>query len=100
MLSEAHLQGIYNIFIYMTSIHPQHFSLASITFCYDTYCVHRDAHVWAESLEMMRQLRSEYMVPSHTRPVIGAAEIDSVLGVYRDAVLFVHDQTVRLMNRG
>ena len=56
--------------------------------------------MWADSLEMMRQLRSEYLVPSHTRPVVGAGEVDSVLSVYRDAVLFVHDQTVRLMNRG
>ena len=49
---------------------------------------------------MMRQLKSDYMVPSHTRPVMGTSEINSVLSIYRDAVLFVHDQTVRLMNRG
>ena len=48
----------------------------------------------------MRLLASDYLIPSHTRPVIGAKEIDTLFGIYRDAVLFVHDQTVRLMNRG
>ena len=39
------------------------------------------------------------MVPSHTGPVGGAAVLE-ILTVYRDALQYVHDQTVRYMNKG
>merc|ERR1719445_235369 len=40
------------------------------------------------------------MVPAHTQPLEGEQDIRDVLTVYRDAIQFVHDQTVRLMNKG
>lgn len=61
---------------------------------------YRDVQVWARSVEMMRRLRAEYMVPCHTRPVTGRRQINDTLADYRDAIQFVHDQTVRGMNRG
>eukprot|EP00753_Platysulcus_tardus_P005182 PLAT12970.1.p1 GENE.PLAT12970.1~~PLAT12970.1.p1 ORF type:complete len:638 (+),score=291.60 PLAT12970.1:58-1971(+) len=60
----------------------------------------RDVVGWVASLERMRQLRAAYMVPSHTRPVCGDEQIAELLTTYRDAISFVHDQTVRWMNRG
>lgn len=60
----------------------------------------RDAYVWAQSLQFMASLQPNYLVPSHTRPVTGIEEIRGILEVYRDAILFVHDQTVRYMNKG
>jgi glyoxylase-like metal-dependent hydrolase (beta-lactamase superfamily II) len=60
----------------------------------------RDAHQWASSLEMMRQLGAAYLVPSHTRPVVGRETINQLIATYRDAIMFVHDQTVRYMNKG
>lgn len=60
----------------------------------------RDAHQWADSLDLMRSLRAEHLVPSHTRPLSGASEVAETIAHYRDGILFVHDQTVRLMNRG
>jgi len=40
------------------------------------------------------------MVPSHGRPVVGYDNIQNVLTAYRDAIQYVHDQTIRFMNRG
>jgi alkyl sulfatase BDS1-like metallo-beta-lactamase superfamily hydrolase len=61
---------------------------------------HRDLLQWVASLDAMRDRRPEHLVPSHTRPLSGADRIQDVLTDYRDAIQFVHDQTVRGMNRG
>lgn len=61
---------------------------------------HRDVTRWVSSLDLMRSLGAEHLVPSHTRPVDGATTIQALLTDYRDAIAFVHDQTVRLMNHG
>ena len=60
----------------------------------------RDAVKWYNSLEMVRELDAKYMVPSHTRPVRTVEAIYDVLTKYRDAIQFVHDQTVRHINFG
>jgi len=57
----------------------------------------RDAVQWADSLDTMIATEPEIMVPSHTLPVYGADEIRLTLTNYRDAIQYVHDQTVRLM---
>ncbi|MFN3512717.1 MAG: alkyl sulfatase dimerization domain-containing protein [Phenylobacterium sp.] len=61
---------------------------------------YRDPVQWAASLDRMRALKAEVMVPSHTRPLVGAAEIERTLTNYRDAIRFTHDQAVRWMNAG
>ena len=61
---------------------------------------YRDVQVWARSLEKMRKLQAEYLVPCHTRPMTGRERINEVLADYRDAIQFVHDQTVRGINKG
>lgn len=61
---------------------------------------YRDPVVWARSLERMRALQAEIMIPCHTRPVFGAERVNEILADYRDAIQFVHDQTVRWINRG
>jgi alkyl sulfatase BDS1-like metallo-beta-lactamase superfamily hydrolase len=48
----------------------------------------------------MRALGAEHLVPSHTRPVSGREAVAEILTAYRDAIQYVHDQTVRGMNRG
>ncbi len=55
---------------------------------------------WAESLDRMRALRPEYLVPSHSRPRRGATEIASALNNYAQAIRFVYDETVRFINEG
>ncbi len=61
---------------------------------------YRDPRAWAASIDRMRALRPEVLVPSHTRPIVGAEAVLDTLTDYRDAIRFVYDQTVRLINRG
>lgn len=61
---------------------------------------YRDVLAWIDSLDRMRELAPEHLVPSHTGPISGQANIQSVLLQYRDAIQYVHDQTIRGINRG
>jgi alkyl sulfatase BDS1-like metallo-beta-lactamase superfamily hydrolase len=61
---------------------------------------YRDPVAWAQSLEKMRALRAEIMIPCHTRPVFGSDRVNETLADYRDAIQYVHDQTIRWINRG
>ncbi|HAA16503.1 MAG TPA: MBL fold metallo-hydrolase [Cytophagales bacterium] len=61
---------------------------------------YRDVKQWASSLDRMRYLQPEYLVPSHTQPLKGQELIAQTLMDYADAIRFVHDQTIRHMNLG
>lgn len=61
---------------------------------------YRDPVQWVASLDRMRALHAQVLVPSHTRPIVGAEAIAATLTDYRDAIAFTHDQTVRWMNQG
>ena len=60
----------------------------------------RDLMQWVNSLDIIINLQPEILVPSHTRPIIGKQEILEVLVKYRDAIQYIHDQTIRLSNAG
>lgn len=60
----------------------------------------RNSQEWTNSLDRMRELRAQFLIPGHTLPVVGEDEIFARLTDYRDAIQFTHDQTVRLMNLG
>jgi len=60
----------------------------------------RPVDAWIRSIDAMRALDPEHMVPCHTVPVHGAREISTILTNYRDAIQWVRDETVRLANRG
>jgi len=60
----------------------------------------RPVRRWIQSLDEMRALKPEYLVPGHTEPMIGAEEIYQTLTVYRDAIEFVHDSVIRMANQG
>ncbi|MAE95482.1 MAG: MBL fold metallo-hydrolase [Deltaproteobacteria bacterium] len=62
--------------------------------------LYRDVLGWARSLDAMRALQPEHLAMSHTGPVSGQEEIDGILTAYRDAIQYVHDQTIRGMNEG
>lgn len=61
---------------------------------------YRDVITWAASLDKMRYLQPEILIPSHTEPVTGKTNIENILKDYADAIRFVHDQTIRYMNKG
>ena len=55
---------------------------------------------YVSSLNKVLDLKPEILLPSHGDPVRGNAEIARRLTRYRDAILYVHDETVRGMNAG
>ena len=61
---------------------------------------HRDVIGWINSIDHMQSFEPEFLFPSHTKPVVGRNKIKEVLIVYRDAIQYIHDQTIRLMNQG
>ena len=61
---------------------------------------YRDPVAWFKTIDFLRGFGAEHIVPSHGRPVSGKAQIEELLTAYRDAIQYVHDQTVRQMNRG
>jgi alkyl sulfatase BDS1-like metallo-beta-lactamase superfamily hydrolase len=62
--------------------------------------LYRDVLGWARSIDKMRALRPAHLAPSHTRPISGRDEVSEILTAYRDAIQFVHDQTIRGINQG
>ena len=60
----------------------------------------RNPMTWAKGIDRLREFGAEILVPHHGRPVEGAAEIAALLTDYRDAIQYVHDQTIRYMNKG
>ncbi|MFN0108017.1 MAG: alkyl/aryl-sulfatase [Blastocatellia bacterium] len=61
---------------------------------------YRDPVKWFKTIDLMRRLQPEHIAPSHGRPMSGKDKIEEMLTAYRDAIQYVHDQTVRQMNRG
>ncbi len=55
---------------------------------------------WVESLAKMIEEEAEYLVPSHTRPIIGSEDVGAALQASHDGVKSVLDQTIAGMNRG
>jgi alkyl sulfatase BDS1-like metallo-beta-lactamase superfamily hydrolase len=61
---------------------------------------YRDPAKWVQSIDLLRQWDADAMVLQHGPPVVGRDEVARVLRVYRDQIQFVHDQTIRYMNKG
>ena len=55
---------------------------------------------YVNSLNEVLALKPEIVLPSHGSPIIGNAEIVKQLTRYRDAIQYVHDETVKGMNAG
>lgn len=55
---------------------------------------------YVKSLDLLLQLDPEIVVPSHMDPTVGAEEIRAGMTRIRDAVQYVHDETVAGMNAG
>jgi glyoxylase-like metal-dependent hydrolase (beta-lactamase superfamily II) len=55
---------------------------------------------YVESLDRVQSWHPEILAPSHESPTYGAQTIRDRIQHYRDAILYVHDETVRGMNAG
>ncbi|ARF10786.1 metallo-beta-lactamase superfamily protein [Hokovirus HKV1] len=60
----------------------------------------RDPIKWYESIDLMRKLKPDYLIPSHGRPLEGKEKVYNMLTAYRDAIQYTHDQSVRWINKG
>ena len=60
----------------------------------------RPVDEWITSIDTMRRLQPEHLVPSHTSPIKGSEKIAGVLTNYRDAIQYVRNEVVRRANRG
>lgn len=60
----------------------------------------RDPVQWIRSIDQLRRLHALYLVPTHGQPVSGEDKVEEVLRMTRDGIQYVHDQTVRYMNKG
>ena len=55
---------------------------------------------WIASLGVMIELGADYLVPGHTRPVLGTANVRAALTAYRDGIKSIVDQTLAGMKKG
>ncbi|OBB33704.1 MBL fold metallo-hydrolase [Mycolicibacterium peregrinum] len=61
---------------------------------------YRDALTAVASYERVRQLQPEVLITGHFDPIHGADRINAELIRLRDAVQYIHDETVTAMNAG
>jgi alkyl sulfatase BDS1-like metallo-beta-lactamase superfamily hydrolase len=61
---------------------------------------YRDALTTIASVERIRDLQPELLVTGHFEPIAGAERINAELTRLRDAIRYIHDQTVAGMNAG
>lgn len=61
---------------------------------------YRDALTVIESIEAVRELGAEVLLTGHFGPITGRDRIRAELARLRDAVAYIHDQTVAGMNAG
>ena len=55
---------------------------------------------WITSLGTAIELGAEYLVPGHSRPITGSANVRSALTAYRDGIKSVFEQTLEGMKKG
>jgi len=55
---------------------------------------------WIKSIDTVLALKPELVLNGHGDPIIGNAEITKRLTRYRDAIQYIHDETVKGMNAG
>ena len=55
---------------------------------------------YIRNADQVLQLGAEMLVTGHGQPIVGAAQVASDVRRLRDAVQFIHDETVRGMNAG
>ena len=60
----------------------------------------RSPETWIASLDRVISLQPASVVPSHTRPVLGAEAVRTALTTYRDGIKSVFDQTVDGIRKG
>ncbi len=61
---------------------------------------HSQVHNVSACATIGHTFQTEIPIPGHTTPIVGSEAVRQALTDYRDAIQFVHDQTVRYINKG
>lgn len=61
---------------------------------------YRDVYSWVQALENMLKLDAEYLLPGHTRAVVGKDVVKETLTNYHDAIEYVLVETLKGMEQG
>ena len=61
---------------------------------------YRSIKSWYQSVDIIRKLSPEFLVPGHGQPIFGMNNIYAIATDYRDAIQYVHDQGIRCINLG
>jgi alkyl sulfatase BDS1-like metallo-beta-lactamase superfamily hydrolase len=61
---------------------------------------YRSIKSWYQSVDIIRELSPEFLVPGHGQPIFGTDNIYAIATDYRDAIQYVHDQGIRCINLG
>ncbi len=56
---------------------------------------YRDPTIWIEALRLIRDMEPEYLVNTHTFPIVGKEKVREALSSYNDAISYLYDQTIR-----
>ncbi|MFN8537676.1 MAG: alkyl sulfatase dimerization domain-containing protein [Thermomicrobiales bacterium] len=60
----------------------------------------RDIGQWIGTVDLLRTFDAQALLFGHGRPLTGRDEVRDLLTSYRDAMHYLHDQTIRLIARG
>ena len=55
----------------------------------------RDPLQWMRAVDLLRGFGAQALIFGHGRPLVGQDEVRELLTSYRDAIQYIHDQTVR-----
>lgn len=61
---------------------------------------YRDISAWVDTLDKLIAYKAHYLLPGHTRPIIGDSNVKETLTNFRDAIDFVLTETLKGMNQG
>ncbi|WP_198133070.1 alkyl/aryl-sulfatase [Sulfurospirillum arsenophilum] len=61
---------------------------------------YRDISAWIDTLEKMLSYNAKYVLPGHTRPLMGESNVKEILTNYHDAIEFVFNETLKSINQG
>ena len=61
---------------------------------------YRDVDRWIQSLQHVLELRPVALLPGHFQPILGAENVAERIGRYKEAIEFVLERTLQLLNQG
>lgn len=61
---------------------------------------YRDVNAWIETLDLILSYQAEYVLPGHTKPLMGRNTVQEVLTNFRNAINYVLEETLKGMNKG